>query len=276
MSAYPYPHGYPYHGRPYTRSILPQTYEPHPQYYPNHYVYPPYTHPPYPNTFTYHTYESYPYATSSMLNYERIEKPTYQPGEESLSSIAENINNRLIQVMKEIDPSCELALKATIPSIIKPPIPYNPPLTHQPERHWYSHSRTNPSYSPPPQQSERYISETPPFVQNFNQPILSYEYLPPANDEIQILKDKVDMFIQMAKEDTINLRNEIRSEMKKNLVALREGGLPLDEIETKMLSMSEELMKRMLPIVDNLVTNDHPAMETNRRENDKMERMIDD
>jgi len=59
--------------------------------------------------------------------------------------------------------------------------------------------------------------------------------------------------------------------MKKNLVALREEGLPLDEIETKMLSMSEELMRRMLPMVDIPVTNDHLTMETNRRENDKME-----
>jgi len=80
----------------------------------------------------------------------------------------------------------------------------------------------------------------------------------------------------MANEDTVNLRNEIRSEMKKNLVALREEGLPLDEIETKMLSMSEELMRKMLPMVANPVTNDHPTMETNRRENDKMGKMIND
>jgi len=205
MSVYTYPHGYPYHGRPYTRNIPPQTYEQHPQYYPNPYLYPPsrYTYPPYLSTFTYPNYEPYPYATSSMLNYERTEKPTYQDGEESLSSIAASINNRLIQVMKEIDPSCEPALEAITPITVKPPFRYNPQSQHQPERHWYSLSNT--SYSPPPQQNDKYFYETPPFAQNFTQPIPSYEYLPPVNDEIQILKEKLEMFIQMPKEDTINL-----------------------------------------------------------------------
>jgi len=215
MSAYTYPHGYPYHGRPYTRNIPPQSYEQHPHYYPNPYLYPPsqYTYPPYRNAFPYPNYEPHPYATSSMLNYERIEKPTYQDGEEFLSSIAENINNRLIQVMKEIDPNYEPTLKATIPSTVKPPFHYDPPSTYQPERN-NSHSYMDPRYSPPPQQNDKYFYETPPFAQNFTQPIPSYEYLPSVNDEIQKLKEKVDMFIQMARDDTINLRNELKSEQK--------------------------------------------------------------
>ncbi|XP_031106148.1 metacaspase-1-like [Ipomoea triloba] len=217
--------------------------------------------------------------------------------------------------MKEIDPSCEPALQATIPSIVKRPSHYNPPSNYNPERNRYSHSYTHPSYSPPPQQHSythpsyspppqqhsythpsyspppqqhsythpsyspppqqhnRYFHETPPFAQNFTQSIPyerpSCEYHPPVNDEIKILKDKLEMFIQMAKEDTIKLRDEIRSEMKKNLVTLRKEGLSLDEIEAKMLSMSEELMKRMLPM-------DHPTMETDQQESDKMDKMIDD
>lgn len=208
-----------------------------------------------------------------MLTNERIEKPTYQNGEKSISSIVESINNRLIQVMKEIDPSCEPALQATIPSIVKPPSHYNPLSNYNPKRNRYSHSYTHPSYSPPPHQNDKYLCETPPFARNFTQSIPyerpSCEYLPPVNDEIQILKDKLEMFIQMAKEDTIKLRDEIRSEMKKNLITLREEGLPLDEIEAKMLSMSEELMKRMLPM-------DNPTMETNQQESDKIDKAIDD
>jgi len=215
-----------------------------------------------------------------VLTHERFEKPTYQNGEESISSILESINNRLIQVMKEIDPSCEQALQATIPSIVKPPPHYNPPSNYNLERNRYSHSYTHPSYSPPPQQHDKYFHETPPFAQNFTQSISyerpSCEYLPPVNDEIQILKDKLEMFIQMTKEDTINLRNEIRSEIKNNLATLREEGLPLDEIEAKMLSMSEELMKRMLPQANNPFVDDHPTLETNPQSNDKMDRMVND
>jgi len=275
MSAYPYSHGYPYHGRPYTTNIPPQTYEPYPHYYPNPYEYPPpqYTYPPYPNTSPYSNYAPYPYNTPSVLTHERIEKPTYQNGEESISSIAESINNRLIQVMKEIDPSREPALQATIPSIVKPPSHYNPQSNYNPERNRYSHSYTHPSYSPPPQQHDRYFHETPPFAPKFTKSIPyerpSCEYLPLVNDEIQTLKDKLELFIQMAKEDTIKLRDEIRSEMKKNLVTLRKEELPLDEIEAKMRSMSEELMTRMLPM-------DPPTIETDQQESDKMNKTIND
>jgi len=83
------------------------------------------------------------------------------------------------------------------------------------------------------------------------------------------------MFVQMAKEDTINLRAEIRSEMNKHLVTLREEGLPLNEIETKMLSMTEELMKKMIPWVNDPFKDDLPTMETNPMINDEMERRID-
>lgn len=63
----------------------------------------------------------------------------------------------------------------------------------------------------------------------------------------------------MAKEDTANLKAEIKSELKEYLVTLREEGLPLEEIETKMLSMTEELMKTNslrvnYPIIDDLPT----------------------
>ncbi|MEQ5265856.1 hypothetical protein, partial [Escherichia coli] len=103
-----------------------------------------------------------------------------------------------------------------------------------------------------------YFFETPPSYP-YNTHINPCDYIPPATDEIEILKAKIEVFTRMAKEDTSKLKAEIKSELKDYLATLREEGLPLEEVETKMLSMMEELMKTSslqvnYPIVDDLST----------------------
>jgi len=63
----------------------------------------------------------------------------------------------------------------------------------------------------------------------------------------------------MAKEDTTNLRAEINGELKEYLVLLREEGLPLEDIETKMLAMMEEFMKRSSSRVNYPLMDDIPS-----------------
>ncbi|XP_031095081.1 extensin-2-like [Ipomoea triloba] len=234
MSAYMHPHGYPPHGGQSFRTIPPQAYEHYFHHHPYPYVYPPppyhYTPPPYP--YPYPIYEHHPYATSYVHNRERIEIPTSQEKEESLSFIAESINNRLYQMMKEIDLRCELVPKVIIPTKVEPPPcdnpqPKQPSYTHKP--YLYPTSYPNTSYRPPPHFHEGhdaiYHYETPPYTP-YHTLTNSYgsppcEKLPPADDEIKILNEKLGVFIEIAKEDTAKLRAELKGEMKEYLVTLR-------------------------------------------------------
>jgi len=69
----------------------------------------------------------------------------------------------------------------------------------------------------------------------------------------------------MAKEDTAKLKAEIKSELKDYLATLREEGLPLEEVETKMLSMMEDLMKMNDPRANSTVMDDIPTLEAHPR-----------
>lgn len=69
----------------------------------------------------------------------------------------------------------------------------------------------------------------------------------------------------MAKEDTAKLKAEIKSELKDYLATLREEGLPLEEVETKMLSMMEELMKMNEPRANSAIIDDIPTLEAHPR-----------
>jgi len=68
----------------------------------------------------------------------------------------------------------------------------------------------------------------------------------------------------MAKEDTTNLRAEIKTELKDYLATLQEG-LPLEEVETKMLSMIEELIKTSSLRSSHPIVDDIPILEANPR-----------
>jgi len=69
----------------------------------------------------------------------------------------------------------------------------------------------------------------------------------------------------MAKEDTAKLKVEIKSELKDYLVTLREEGLPLEEVETKMLSKMEELMKMNESRANSTIVDDIPTLEAHLR-----------
>jgi len=69
----------------------------------------------------------------------------------------------------------------------------------------------------------------------------------------------------MSKEDTANLKAEIRSELKDYVAILREEGLPLDEIETKMLAMMEEFMRTSSSRIGNPLEENLPILEANPR-----------
>jgi len=129
-----------------------------------------------------------------------------------------------------------VAPKAITPTKVDPLPCDNPQPKYTYDQYLYPTSHLNTYYPPPLQFHERnnatYFQETPhssPYCNHINpyeRP--SCEELSPTDDEIKVLKEKVEMFIQLAKEDTSKLRTEIKSEMKE--------GLSLDDIETKMLA----------------------------------------
>jgi len=107
MSAYMDPHGYPYHGGQHLRTMPPNLwispilstislFLSTPRYH--------YTPPTYPYSNPYPIYNPPPYTISYVHEKEK-----------SLSFIAENINNQLYHVMREIDPKCELPTKTINP-----------------------------------------------------------------------------------------------------------------------------------------------------------------
>nr|GMD06203.1 hypothetical protein Iba_chr06bCG13750 [Ipomoea batatas] len=157
--------------------------------------------------------------------------------------------------MREIDPKCELPTK-TINPPKDDPLPLNKSLPkHNYEPHFYPNSHLNICYPPPPQFHRGYhvihfqetLSPTPYFNHDHPSTRLPSDKFSPDNDDIKVLKEKVEMLIQVAKEDTTTLRAELRREMKEYLTDLRKEGFPLDVIETKMLAMTEELMNQILP-----------------------------
>ncbi|MEQ5154407.1 hypothetical protein ABN254_21555, partial [Providencia rettgeri] len=58
---------------------------------------------------------------------------------------------------------------------------------------------------------------------------------------------------------------EIKSELKDYLATLREEGLSLEEVETKMLSMMEELMKMNESRANSTIIDDIPTLEAHPR-----------
>jgi len=69
----------------------------------------------------------------------------------------------------------------------------------------------------------------------------------------------------MAKEDTVKVKAEIKGELKDYLATLQEEGLPLEEVETKMLAMMEELMKMNESRANSTIIDDIPTLEANPR-----------
>jgi len=69
----------------------------------------------------------------------------------------------------------------------------------------------------------------------------------------------------MAKEDTAKLKVEIKSELKEYLVTHRKEGLPLEEVEMKMLSMIEELMKMNESRANSTIIDGTPTLEAHPR-----------
>jgi len=115
------PHGYPYYEGQHLRTMSPKPFE-HYSYhhpYPNFYLPPPYhyyTPPTYPYSNPYTIYNPLPNTISYV-----------HEKDESLSYIAENINNQLYHVMREIDLKCELPTKPiNLPK--NDPLPHNKPL----------------------------------------------------------------------------------------------------------------------------------------------------
>jgi len=61
------------------------------------------------------------------------------------------------------------------------------------------------------------------------------------------------------------LKAKIKSELKDCLATLREEGLPLEEVETKMLSMMEELMKMNESRANSTIIDGIPTLEAHPR-----------
>ncbi|MEQ5213097.1 hypothetical protein ABN235_19295, partial [Morganella morganii] len=140
--------------------------------------------------------------------------------------------------------------------------------SYTPESNSFPNSQLN-TYYPPPSQIHQennttHFFETPPSNQYFTPPN-PCDYIPSAKDEIEILKEKIEVFTRMAKEDTAKLKAEIKSELKDYLATLREEGLPLEEVETKMLSMMEELMKMNESRANSTIIDDIPTLEAHPR-----------
>ncbi|MEQ5220389.1 hypothetical protein ABN226_18525, partial [Morganella morganii] len=136
------------------------------------------------------------------------------------------------------------------------------------ESNSFPNSHLNTYYSPPSQihqeNNTTHSFETPPSFP-YNTHTNPCDYIPPATDEIEVLKAKIDAFTRMAKEDTAKLKAEIKSELKDYLATLREEGLPLEEVETKMLSMMEELMKMNESRANSTIIDDIPTLEAHPR-----------
>ncbi|MEQ5220410.1 hypothetical protein ABN226_18660, partial [Morganella morganii] len=142
----------------------------------------------------------------------------------------------------------------------------DPSYTHEPNS--FPNSHPNTYYSPSSQVYQE--NNTKPFFKTplsnpFPTHINPYDYIPPAKNEIEILKEKIEVFTRMAQEDTTNLKAEIRSELKDYLATLREEGLPLEEIETKMLAMIEEFMRTSSLRIDYPLVENLPISEANPR-----------
>jgi len=203
------PHGYPHHGGQSYRNPLPQSYPYYPHstytYPPPTYHYPPpnpypflhhYLPPPYPYPFHTHNHHPHPYETPPLPFQENYpsQSPNFQEND-SLSSkdISQNIESKRVQMMKKIDPS----------------------YTHEPNLFPNYHPNTH--YPPPSQIHQKnntiHFFETLPSFPYFTH-TNHCDYIPPAKDEIEILKEKIEAFTRMAKEDTANLKAEIKSKLK--------------------------------------------------------------
>jgi len=140
--------------------------------------------------------------------------------------------------------------------------------SYTPESNSFPKSHLNTHYPPPSQihqeNNTTHSFETLPSFP-YNTHTNPCNSIPPARSDIEILKAKIETFARMAKEDTSKLKAEIKSELKDYLATLWEEGLPLEEVETKMLSMMEELMKMNESRANSTIIDDIPTLEAHPR-----------
>jgi len=203
-----YSHGFPHHEGNPLNHVPPQPYP----YYPHsiHAYMPPIYHylPQNPYLYPYH-YLPHPTSYPSITHNHHLTPPyqneflsqhsTYQNDSLSSKEISQNIESKLAQMMRTIDPSYT-------------PEPFSFPTSHL-NTHYPSPSQIHKG------NNLTHFLETPPSNPYFttSDPC---DYIPPAKDEIEILKEKIEIFTRMAKDDTANLKAEIRSILKDYLVTL--------------------------------------------------------